>query len=209
MNCQVCNKNSATVHVTEIVQPADASGTPSAGSAQAEAEADASSPSFQSPGHEPSAGSDPVVEQRHLCEECAQRMDLPYAQVSNKGLAVWKLLKESARRARELSALACPDCGMTLAEFRSKGRLGCPRDYEVFHQHLTPLLSKIHNAVEHTGRLPGVDATRVEREKHLTQLRAQLHEAVQEEAYESAARLRDEIQELETAPPVPETPSAG
>ncbi len=168
MLCQICNKNAATVHVTEI-------------SAQAQ-----------------EGGEENQVEQRHICERCAQHLKLPSAPVAaNKSMAVWKLLKESARRAREEGGLTCPDCGMTLAEFRSKGRLGCPRDYAVFEAHLKPLLLRVHNATTHKGRLPGMDESQLARQRQLTELRAQLEVAVKAEAYENAARLRDAIQGLE------------
>ncbi len=172
MLCQLCNKTPATVHVTEISQVL--------GNGEEEAE--------------------PKVEQQHICEKCARNLRLPVASLTaNKSAAVWKLLKESARRAREESGLKCPSCGMTLAEFRNKGRLGCPQDYAVFEEHLKPLLLRIHNATSHKGRLPGKDERELVRERHLTQLRAQLDVAIKTEAYENAARLRDEIQGLESA----------
>jgi protein arginine kinase activator len=116
-----------------------------------------------------------------------------------KSAAVWKLLKESARRARDEGSLKCPSCGMTLAEFRNKGRLGCAQDYEVFREHLRPLLLRIHNASAHKGRLPGRDEQTLARERDLTRLRAELDTAIKNEAYENAARLRDQIQGLESA----------
>lgn len=174
MLCQICQKQTATVHVTEISSSVEKDGASSGSS----------------------------VEQRHLCERCAQRLKLPHSPVATKkGVAeVWKLLQQSARRAREEGGLACPDCGMTLSEFRSKGRFGCPKDYEVFAEHLDPLLLRIHNATQHRGRVPGLDEGKRERVQHLTQLQEQLEKAIRDEAYESAAQLRDEIQSLETQP---------
>lgn len=96
----------------------------------------------------------------------------------------------------------CPDCGMTLAEFKQKGRFGCPRDYEVFAAHLDPLLERIHDVTppRHKGRSPlagpeGDELVRHRRE--ISSLREQLQGAVSEENYELAARLRDRINELE------------
>jgi protein arginine kinase activator len=43
---------------------------------------------------------------------------------------------------------------MKLADFRGKGRLGCPRCYDTFRQELMPLLQRIHEAQSHRGRLP-------------------------------------------------------
>jgi len=169
MICQICSKNPATVHITEIALEGTESGTPS---------------------------------QKHVCETCAQMTNLPHMPVAQKGMVnIWKLLQQSAQKARQEGGLACPDCGMTLAEFRSKGRLGCPRDYEVFQQHLDPLIHRIHNSIQHEGRLPGLGEDQLHQMHQITTLRAQLEEAIREEAYEDAARLRDELQDLEQAPP--------
>lgn len=188
MLCQICQKQAATVHVTEISKVQETEG-PDGGGGAGNGASESGSPTPQAP----------KVEQRHLCERCAQHSKLPHSPViTKKGVAeVWKLLQQSAKRAREEGGLACPECGMTLSEFRSKGRFGCPRDYEVFQEHLKPLLLRIHNSTEHRGRLPGLDEHQRKRIQQLTQLRAQLEVAIKDEAYESAARLRDEIQGLE------------
>jgi protein arginine kinase activator len=206
MLCQICQKQAATVHVTEISHTHEAA-SPEAGAGQGGAAevkdgaGNGATHGSASASGTPSAHA-PKVEQRHLCERCAQRSKLPHSPViTKKGVAeVWKLLQQSAQRAREEGGLACPECGMTLSEFRSKGRFGCPRDYEVFQEHLKPLLLRIHNSTEHRGRLPGVDEHQRQRIQQLTQLRAQLEVAIKDEAYESAARLRDEIQGLEAQP---------
>jgi protein arginine kinase activator len=100
---------------------------------------------------------------------------------------------------------ACPECGMTLSEFKARGRFGCPRDYEVFAEHLDPLFERIHeaNPPRHQGRLPrqaGSTHEIVDRTRKLAALKARLEAAVAEENYEMAARLRDEINEAEPAP---------
>ena len=96
----------------------------------------------------------------------------------------------------------CPECGMTLSEFRAKGRFGCPRDYEIFAEHLDPLLERIHDIqpAKHEGRLPESSGREevVEKQQSLADLRKQLDEAVAEENYEKAAELRDKINEIES-----------
>ncbi|MEW6072797.1 MAG: UvrB/UvrC motif-containing protein [Planctomycetota bacterium] len=176
MKCQICNQNAATIHITEIP------------SGQFAAEKDSGAAEEKAP-----------LVQRHLCESCAQNLNLPQMQVSPKSVVnIWKLLQQSAKKAREEGGLSCPDCGMSLAEFRSKGRLGCPKDYEVFKAHLIPLLQRIHNASRHVGRLPGLDEQTLRRMNQLNDLRQRLQAAIREEDYEDAARLRDEIQGIET-----------
>lgn len=98
----------------------------------------------------------------------------------------------------------CPECGMTLAEFKAKGRFGCAKDYEVFAEHLDPLFERIHDATppRHKGRGPR-QASRpeslAERSLRIGRLKQDLKGAVAEENYELAARLRDQINELERA----------
>jgi protein arginine kinase activator len=98
----------------------------------------------------------------------------------------------------------CPECGMTLSEFKARGRFGCPRDYEVFAEHLDPLFERIHEAhpPRHEGRLPrqeGAAREIVDRARRLASLKSRLDAAVAEENYELAAQLRDEINGLEPA----------
>lgn len=127
MKCQVCQHHPVSFHVTEITEV---------------------DPSLPDPHQQ--------IEQRHLCQECARQLDLPHLPAAKpQQLDIWKLLQQSARAQQQATQLACPDCGMTLSEFRTKGRLGCPRDYEVFREHLDPLIERIHNAKHHHGRGPG------------------------------------------------------
>jgi protein arginine kinase activator len=167
MTCQLCQKNPATIHVTDLQRTTSA---------------------------------ETVVREQHVCEECARTLELPSAPVAQKNvLDIWKLLQRSAQKARTEGGLTCPACGMSLAEFRSKGRLGCPQDYEVFRAHLEPLLLRVHNSKAHRGRIPAAGDEARRRYEQLTTLRSQLEAAIRAEAYESAARLRDEIQVLEAS----------
>jgi len=138
-----------------------------------------------------------------VCDDCARALKLPiHGPAGHKKLVdIVQLLKHSAGKAHKDSSLACPHCGITLNEFRTKGRLGCPNDYEVFAPHLERLLRSVHNATRHVGRVPGLDEDTLRRKSKLTDLRAQLELAIREEQYENAARLRDEIQSMEREEP--------
>jgi protein arginine kinase activator len=134
-------------------------------------------------------------EELHLCEECAHKY-LYEPQNGKKSVAKG----ESASEGDETGALnnqQCDHCGIKFVEFRNSGRLGCPHDYDIFREELTPLLESIHGETRHCGktprRLPQTKHTQLE----LIQLRKQLHSAVTSEAYEEAARLRDRIRQLE------------
>ncbi len=82
-------------------------------------------------------------------------------------------------------------------QFRSRGRLGCPRCYEMFRQSLLPLLERVHDGTTHRGRCPGKPTiVNAGDEEHLIDLRSSLRDAINAENYELAARLRDQIRQL-------------
>jgi protein arginine kinase activator len=93
--------------------------------------------------------------------------------------------------------LVCPSCGITFKEFRKQGRLGCPHDYVAFQKELIPLLENIHGETQHTGKIPKRAPHASQHQFKLVRLRNRLRAAVDDELYEDAARLRDEIQALE------------
>jgi protein arginine kinase activator len=133
-------------------------------------------------------GEDYDFTERHLCQQCAAQMKLPHVPSKPQIHHIWQLLGQVQKASKVEPSTTCPHCGMTLAEFRQKGRLGCAHDYEVFADHLLPLLERIHNATEHVGRVPG---GRVAPEDD--SLERALAEAIAAEDYERAAALRDAL----------------
>src|SRR5207302_830190 len=91
------------------------------------------------------------------------------------------------------------EVGKEFAEvkFKAGGRLGCPQDYEVFQSALEPLLERIHRAHRHVGKVPPHASADAVRQRDLIDLRLELRQAVEQEAYEEAAKVRDRIRALE------------
>ena len=84
-------------------------------------------------------------------------------------------------------------------EFKNAGRFGCPHDYDVFREPLLPLLERIHRGSKHVGKVPANALRLAALQTELRELRQQLRSAVEQEAYEEAARLRDVIRQKEKA----------
>ncbi|MFP4104799.1 MAG: UvrB/UvrC motif-containing protein [Phycisphaerae bacterium] len=170
MKCDKCN-NQATVHLTEIV-------------------------------------SGEKIE-KHLCESCAadegitMKSNVPITQL----LEDFILQSESEEEhmdeptpARSPGQPQCDICGMTLSEFRSEGRLGCPHDYDVFQRDLVPMLERAHEgAAQHIGKVPHHVDDSQRKQNAILRLRAELKTAIGREDYERAAALRDQIKELEVS----------
>jgi protein arginine kinase activator len=141
--------------------------------------------------------------EKHLCEQCAaQNEGLPVKShmpinelLTNFVMAHSGLQKETGS--------GCENCGITWAEFRQNGLLGCANDYSVFEKDLTPLLQRAHdNATHHLGKVParrGGTGVPVKRQVDLSRLRKDLQRAVEAEDYERAAKLRDQIRTAESA----------
>jgi protein arginine kinase activator len=84
-------------------------------------------------------------------------------------------------------------------EFRAEGRLGCPNDYEVFRVGLEPLLQRLHRSLRHKGKTPRHGPSLGKTSAEVIELRNRLRQAVETEAYEEAAQLRDLIRQKEAA----------
>jgi protein arginine kinase activator len=143
-----------------------------------------------------------VVEKKvttiHLCEECAKAGDGSLKPPPSSALVVVPMAQE--QELRELFERRCPICGLSYSEFRTRGRLGCANDYVLFRKGLIPLLEKIHGKTQHEGKVSSRAGSDLAREKRLQRLREELKAAVKREAYEEAAKIRDQIRSLEREP---------
>lgn len=165
--CEDCHKKPATVHVTRIVN-------------------------------------DQKTE-THLCADCARKRGevgiAPEPSFTFHNILAGLFDPETGtapRGATQSGLVRCSNCGLSLHDFRRLGQLGCSHCYEQFHMELQPLLRRIHRSVEHTGKVPeGVGEPKLRLQREIDQLKEKLNEAVRQEAYEEAARLRDEIRELQ------------
>lgn len=91
----------------------------------------------------------------------------------------------------------CAHCGLTLAEFKKSGRLGCPHCYDVLGQPMeVAIIAAQGGASAHQGESP-VNACVDEASRLLrASLVRELEAAVTAEQYERAAALRDRLEEL-------------
>jgi protein arginine kinase activator len=140
----------------------------------------------------------------HLCEDHARQYLTSSASEPTPvggmaaALAQQMAIGQTAEELAKLDQQSCPVCGITFYEFRSQGRLGCPHDYVCFQAQLEPLIVNIHGEAEHVGKRPRQSAGGSERRTQLIRLRREMKEAIDEERYERASHLRDEIQRIES-----------
>ncbi len=139
--------------------------------------------------------------EKNLCEQCAAKLG------SAQGKGHTPINELLSKFVMEHSGVqvepppACEHCGMTWADFRQTGLLGCAMDYDLFERDLTPLVQRAHEgATHHLGKTPGSrgeSGAIQKRQVDLAKMRKELRRAVEAEDYERAAALRDEIRNVE------------
>lgn len=96
----------------------------------------------------------------------------------------------------------CEHCGYTEAQFKKTGRLGCPECYRVFIMPKMDILNRIHGSIIHKGKVPKSTGDKAIRKK-VQDLKEKLKKLIEDEAYEEAARVRDEIKFMTEGSPAP------
>ena len=140
--------------------------------------------------------------EKHLCEQCAAQSEgVPVKAHTPINELLTNFVMAHSGLQKDLG-LACEHCGITWAEFRQGGLVGCSHAYEVFERDLTPLLQRAHEgATHHVGKVPtrrgGAGGVPMKKAVDVTKLRKELAKAVELEDYEKAAKLRDQIRQAE------------
>ncbi len=132
----------------------------------------------------------------HLCSDCARSLGYGEA-FSGFGLGLGELFGELLNKSDGISnsALRCPGCNKTFDEIVADGKMGCAECYSVFYDKLLPSLRRIHGKATHVGSKP-VKSESVSYDTRLSELKTQLAIAVDEQNFELAAQIRDEIKDL-------------
>jgi protein arginine kinase activator len=139
----------------------------------------------------------------HLCEKCAAVKGVESSEepmnVPLTGFLAQLTDSPGAEDAPDAMG-PCSFCGLTFANFREAGRLGCPHCYTTYRSYLRGLLRRVHGSTQHVGKvyLPP-DPAASELEKQVEVLRHKLQRAVDAEDFERAAGIRDKIRGLEPA----------
>jgi protein arginine kinase activator len=169
MKCEKCQKKNASIHLTEIFKD--------------------------------------MKSEVHLCEACAREIGLN-AKVTGFTVSLKEVISyinaEEEKRVGSDVSEGCMICGTTVQQYAEKGLLGCPDCYRYLwkeigynnpHDHSTDYRGIVpenrRDFVEEVSVTTLDDNTN--HPMDLDSLSFELNRAVEEERYEDAARLRDEI----------------
>lgn len=137
----------------------------------------------------------------HLCESCAQEKGTDFKTHFNFGELLGALpdlgKTEDLAGEKRAAAVKCSQCQMTYEEFGKTGRLGCPECYTSFSKMLLPLIRRVQRSTQHTGKRPAKQPKPTRASGDLKLLQDRLRKSILNEAFEEAARIRDEIRVFE------------
>ncbi len=170
MLCQNCKKNEATTHIKRVVNG--------------------------------------EATESHLCHSCAQNsgfddffddfsLNLPGIFSSFFGDSMFALGESKLTR--------CEKCGCCFDDIIKSGKVGCADCYEKFYSKLLPSIQRIHGKAKHAGKVPEIHETLEAKkeepkektpEEKIAELNIQMQKAIEEQNFEQAAVLRDEIKSL-------------
>ena len=181
MKCENCGKNNANVKYTQIING--------------------------------------EKKQMFLCEECSQKLginDLHF----NMPINFTSFLADFFNDMNDISlmpsldnvnTIKCKKCGLTWDDFLHTGKFGCSNCYDDFELRIDPILRSMQGATNHIGRLGEVRQgnevkqnldDKIQKEENenvrkIEKLKNDLKQAIKEERYEDAAKIRDEIKKEE------------
>ena len=132
-----------------------------------------------------------------LCDECAKAKGLD----NNLAFFPFADAKLGLGASQEIESAGggetrCPKCGFTQADFKKSGRLGCSECYHTFAEGLGGLLKTMHKGTRHVGKAPEVLRESRDLAERVKALKKKMERAIEEEKFELAAELRDQIGEL-------------
>lgn len=135
------------------------------------------------------------VAKMNICEHCAAQKGL------NLQMAVPLLTdlilgiggkKDAGREPAEQS---CPVCHMKRSDFRKTSLLGCASCYDAFSEEVAAYLESMQKGSSHRGKVPVNQRVAAE----IAELQRSLQEAVRDQDFEKAARLRDQMRDLKAS----------
>ena len=142
---------------------------------------------------------EPPVKQLNLCEKCAAERGIEtQLSVPKQPLTDFILNLQQKAGPTEADSVRCSFCQASLRDFKNTGRLGCAYCYGAFEVSLRDILRKVHGNSKHEGKpyvapIGPLD----EGATVIAELRDRLKRAIDQEHFEEAARLRDQIKVIE------------
>lgn len=140
-----------------------------------------------------------VVTEKNLCGYCAAKSG--YSKFVNNGFAsMLASMFGNELATGNITEARCECCNTRFSDIAETGKMGCSECYKAFSDKLIPYLKRVHGTTEHIGKrldFKNSSLAPITPKARKEQLRNEMLKAVQDEDFEKAALLRDEIKKLE------------
>lgn len=172
--CQICLKNPATAHLKEL----DMEGN---------------------------------LQELHICNSCCSQHQLDLTHdpkpiqdiIAITELGSSEQHQDTKEHDDEVVAISedddlhCDQCGISFEQFNKNNRFGCAACYDAFAERLDNLLEELHGSQQHAGRSPNSESKHNQVLAKRISLEKRLKDVIAEERFEEAARIRDQLKELD------------
>ncbi len=135
------------------------------------------------------------VFEKNLCGYCAAAGG--YSAKNSLADMLVSMFGDTLTQSKLSDTTRCKVCGCTFSDIAETGKAGCANCYNTFYDELLPYLKRVHGSTKHTGNHPNRAPLVIKQEDKIGELRAKLAGLVKAEKFEEAAKVRDEIKELE------------
>lgn len=153
------------------------------------------------------------IKKLYLCSECGEKVGIGnFGFSTDFNSLLSNFLTHASNDELEYFSkekLKCKKCGYTYDDFTKVGKFGCSHCYETFSEQLEDILKRVHGSNRHVGKqlVQSKNTGDISKESNkpnikkktdkIQDLQKKLKQAIGEENYEEAARIRDEIRGLE------------
>lgn len=166
MLCQNCKKNEATTHIKRVLNG--------------------------------------EATENHLCSSCAQNLGVGsfFDDFSLNMPDIFShIFGDSAFALGESRLDRCEKCGCCFDDIIKSGSVGCADCYEKFFHKLQPSIQRIHGKAKHAGKIPKQTNQKTSPkektpEEKIADLQKDMQKAIEEQNFEHAAIIRDEIKKM-------------
>ncbi len=135
----------------------------------------------------------------YLCETCAKK-NQNVSFVFHPAIVpefLQALFGFNATTKDQPAEMKCPKCGISFSGITQIGKLGCSTCYETFETQLEPLLRRVHGGGQNVGKIPVRRGAAIRSRVEQRKLKETLQTLIQQEAFEEAAIVRDQIRKIE------------
>lgn len=138
-----------------------------------------------------------VSDEKFYCNECAQKQNELNFYNPFDTSKIFTSLFGTGYTPKIMEEKVCPTCKSNFLRFKNLGLLGCNDCYETFEKDIRPIIERVQPALSHKGKIPTQLDYDTQKNIEISRLRADLNQAIEDENYELAAKLRDDIRQKE------------